>query len=186
MAYIETIDFEDATGQLKEIYNEVISNRGKLAEVHKIQSLNPTSIINHQDFYLTIMYGRSSLKRYQRELIAVIVSVANKCAYCQVHHKLALNHFWKDEDRVNSLATDFTTTKLSEEDRVLADYAYDLTLKPHCINEEEHIQSLKEVGFDDRAILDVAMIVSYFNFVNRMILGLGVELEENASGYNYN
>ena len=42
------------------------------------------------------------------------------------------------------------------------------------------------MGLSDKAILDATLVVSYFNFVNRMVLGLGVNLESNqAKGYNY-
>jgi len=74
MAYINVIEPEDADGELKQIYNNLIEKRGKLAEVHKIQSLNPESIVRHMDFYMTIMFGKSPLKRYQREMMAVVVS----------------------------------------------------------------------------------------------------------------
>lgn len=73
MAYIETIDENNAEGLLGEIYQNLINTRGKIAEVHKIQSLNPKSIVNHMDLYMTIMFGKSPLKRPQREMIAVVV-----------------------------------------------------------------------------------------------------------------
>ena len=186
MPFIKSIPFEESTGELKEIYDHVIHKRGKLAEVHKIQSLNPKSIINHMDLYLTIMFGRSPLIRYQRELIAVVVSAANKCEYCQVHHGIALNHFWKDQNKVLQLSSDFTEAGLSEIDSLLCKYAHDLTVFPTGIKKETHIQALKAAGLEDRAILDAALVISYFNFVNRMILGLGVDLEEDGGeGYNY-
>lgn len=55
MPHIKVIEYHEAEGELKEIYDNLVKSRGKLAEVHKIQSLNPKSIVNHMDFYLTIM-----------------------------------------------------------------------------------------------------------------------------------
>jgi hypothetical protein len=49
MAFIEVIEHEQAEGKLKEVYDDLLSSRGKLAEVHKIQSLNPQSIIDHMN-----------------------------------------------------------------------------------------------------------------------------------------
>jgi len=185
MAFIDVISYEEAEGRLKEIYDDVIKRRGKLGELLKVQSLNPESLLNHTDLYVTVMYSRSPLLRYQRELIAIVVSVANKCGYCVEHHSIALNHFWKDQKKVEQLAEDFTKAGLSEADTALAKYAYDLTVNPTTIKKEEHIDRMKNLGLDDRSILDAALIISYFNFANRMILGLGVELEEEAGGYNY-
>ncbi|MEL7002850.1 MAG: peroxidase-related enzyme [Bacteroidota bacterium] len=186
MAYIEVIEHPKAEGQLKEIYDGLVQSRGKLAEVHKIQSLNPESITNHMDLYMTIMFGKSPLKRYQREMIAVIVSSSNECPYCIRHHGDALNHFWKDQKKVDELANNYSQLDLSDLEIALCKYAQDLTLKPNSINEQEHTQKLKELGLEDRAILDAALVIAYFNFVNRLVLGLGVQLEEEGGeGYKY-
>ena len=171
---------------LLEIYDDLKKKRGKLAEVHKIQSLNPESIVNHMDLYMTIMFGRSPLKRYQREMIAVVVSGANQCEYCTIHHGDALNHFWKDQDKVNQLARDFYSVDLSEADLALCEFGHELTLQPFNITEEKHIKLLKSLGFDERSILDATLVISYFNFVNRIVMGLGVDVEEEGGkGYEY-
>ena len=49
MPFIEVIDYSGASGHLKEIYDDLLNKRGKLAEVHKIQSLHPDSIVRHLD-----------------------------------------------------------------------------------------------------------------------------------------
>ncbi len=46
-------------------------------------------------------------------------------------------------------------------------------------------EALRATGMDDRGVLDATLVVSYFNFVNRMVLALDVELEEDAGGYRY-
>jgi len=184
MPYIDVIEPEHAEGELKNIYEDLTKKRGKLAEVHKIQSLNPQSIIDHMDLYMTIMFGKSPLKRYQREMVAVVVSVANECRYCQKHHAAALLAFWKDEDRVEQLRTNFKKVDLSINDRLLCDYGWTLTKQPKSNKIPQIVDSLKENDFNDRAILDTCLIISYFNFVNRMVLGLGVQLEEDeGKGY---
>ena len=81
MPHIEVIQPDQATDELKEIYEGLEKSRGKVAEVHKIQSLNPKSITGHMDLYMTIMFGKSPLKRVQREMMAVVVSKANECEY---------------------------------------------------------------------------------------------------------
>ncbi|MEO1054529.1 MAG: peroxidase-related enzyme [Bacteroidota bacterium] len=186
MPFIEVIQHDQAEGELKEIYDNLVATRGKLAEVHKIQSLNPKSIVNHMDLYMTIMFGKSPLKRYQREMIAVIVSVSNQCEYCFKHHGEALNHFWKDDDKVEKLAGNFEDMDISEVDKVLCAYAKSLTEEPGKEDKSTQTEKLKSLGLTDRAILDAALVVGYFNFVNRLVLGLGVELEtDGGKGYEY-
>jgi uncharacterized peroxidase-related enzyme len=185
MAKIEIIEPEQATGHLKEIYDHLQKSRGKVAEVHKIQSLNPKSIVNHMDLYMTVMFGKSPLKRVQREIMAVVVSRANGCEYCQAHHSEAVNHYWKDDQKTNGLKEDYRKLKLSPQDRALCDYAWKLTLHPENAVKEDFSLPLKAVGLSDRVILDATLVVSYFNFVNRIVLALGVTLESNPGGYNY-
>jgi len=186
MAFIKVIEHADSEGELKEVYDHLLETRGKLAEVHKIQSLNPKSIMNHMDFYMTIMFGKSPLKRYQREMIAVVVSSANQCHYCQTHHGAALNHFWKNGEKVNALWMDYSQVDLPEIDMILCGYANALTLNPGKVKENEFIIPLKNLGMEERAILDASLVISYFNFVNRLVLGLGVNLEvDKGEGYKY-
>lgn len=182
MAYIKVIPFQEADGKLKEIYQDLIKSRGKLAAVHQIQSLSPESIVHHMDLYMGIMFGRSPLTRAHREMMAVVVSAANHCEYCISHHAEALSHFWKDPERVQRLGEDYSSIVLTSSEKILCDYAHELTCNPAKIEETGIINSMKEVGWEDRAILDAALVISYFNFVNRMVLGLGVHLEEEGSG----
>jgi len=186
MANIRIIDYDEAEGRLKEIYDDLIKTRGQLAEVHKIQSLRPESIVKHMDLYLEIMFSKSELSRAEREMMAVVTSVVNNCHYCQIHHAEALNHYWKDDENILRLQNDYKDAQLSKKELVLCQFAENLTSAPDSFSEPEFINALKTIGLSDKAILDATLVVSYFNFVNRMVLGLGVNLEHNqAKGYNY-
>ena len=186
MANIKVISFEEATGKLKDIYDGLIEKRGKLADVHTIQSLNPDTIIAHMELYMTIMFSRSPLTRAQREMIAVVVSAANGCSYCQQHHGAALNNYWKNDVRIELLKINYETAGLDITDTKLCRYAIELTIHPDNFENENRIMDLKETGLEDRAILDTTLVVAYFNFVNRIVLALGVQLEEKAGeGYKY-
>ena len=185
MAYIEVIQHEQAEGELKDIYDNLVETRGKLADVHMIQSLNPQSIVNHMDLYMTIMFGKSPLKRVQREMIAVVVSKNNDCDYCQMHHAEAVNHYWKDDAKIQLLKDNYEVLDLSPIDMELCHYAKEMTINPSHDNKAS-VQRLKDLGLSDRAILDATMVLSYFNFVNRIVLGLGLAVnEDELKGYKY-
>lgn len=82
MAWIKVIAEEEAQGPLKEIYDKSIQPWGGVDNIEKIHSLDPDSLKWHLEMYKQLMYGRgSSLKRAQREMIAVAVSSFNKCHY---------------------------------------------------------------------------------------------------------
>lgn len=184
MARIRVIEPEDARGRLREIYEQLEGKRGKIAAIHKIQSLNPESIRSHMDLYMTIMYGKSSLSRAQRELIGVVVSRANGCEYCVRHHLEALRHFWRDHELLERIEEDFGQAGLDDRNAALCDYAWKLSRRPAGMDDDD-FRAMRETGWDDRAILDATLTVAYFNFVNRIVTALDVELEPDPGGYKY-
>jgi len=186
MPFINIIQPEEAEGKLKEVYNELENTRGKIADIYKIQSLNPESFAKHMDLYTSVMFGQSPLERIQREMIGVVVSVSNQCRYCIVHHAEAVQHFWNDKKRVEALINNYRQADLSEVDELLCSYARELTKYPGgewC--KESFVTPLKDAGLDDRAILDATQVIGYFNYVNRIVLALGLELENDPGGYRY-
>lgn len=186
MSRIKVIEPNEAFGRLKEIYDDIIQKRGKLADVHKIQSLRPESIVHHMDLYLEIMFSKSELSRAEREMMAVVVSVANGCQYCQMHHAQALNHYWKNNERILALIKDFHQTGLSSREKALCEFARLLTVSPNAFNDEQHLQPLRNEGIADSGILDATLVTAYFNFVNRIVLSLGLKVTESEmQGYNY-
>ncbi|PKP09534.1 MAG: peroxidase [Bacteroidetes bacterium HGW-Bacteroidetes-4] len=186
MSRIKVIQHNEATGRLLEIYNNLVETRGKLAEVHKIQSLRPESIVKHMDLYLEIMFTKSELSRAEREMMAVIVSVNNGCEYCRLHHAEALNHYWKNDEQISKLITDFNNVELNNRQLVLCQFAKSLTLNPESFSEPTLIDKIKGVGISDAAILDATLVIAYFNFVNRIVLALGVESNvDETKGYNH-
>ncbi len=186
MARIQVTSYKEATGRLKDIYDDLIAKRGQLADVHTIQSLRPESIVKHMDLYLEIMFTKSELSRAEREMVAVIVSTSNECEYCQIHHAEALNQYWKSDEKIGALRKDFKGLNLNPREAALCTYAQKLTLYPGTSNTEDLTSPLRANGLSDSAILDATLVVSYFNFVNRMVQGLGVQIEQDAgAGYNY-
>lgn len=186
MARIKVINHSEATGRLKDIYNELVAKRGNMANVHTIQSLRPESIVKHMELYMEIMFGKSELSRAEREMMAVVVSVYNRCEYCQIHHGEALNQYWKDDQKIQLLKSDFNYANLTNRERQLCIYARTLTIDPGKTKENDPTILLKNVGFDDKAILDATLVIAYFNFVNRIVLSLDVKLENNlGKGYKY-
>lgn len=81
MAWIETIDEADASGTLKQIYDEQRCQAGAVANILKIHSLAPEVLRAHLAIYQAVMHASGELSRAQREMIAVAVSAANGCHY---------------------------------------------------------------------------------------------------------
>jgi uncharacterized peroxidase-related enzyme len=78
-----------------------------------------------------------------------------------------------DEGLVEALQRDYTTAPISEQDRVMLDYVAALTRDATKIHREDH-DGLRAAGFDDKAILQITLIASWFNYINRVADALGV------------
>jgi uncharacterized peroxidase-related enzyme len=78
-----------------------------------------------------------------------------------------------DEEMVRALAEDYRSARISEQDRVMLDYVVQVTKDATRISPQDH-DRLRGVGFDDKAILQITLIASWFNYINRVADALGV------------
>ena len=183
MSWIEEIELDAADGKLKEMYTELIAKRGKVSNILKVHSLNPAAMGNHLDLYMTLMFGKSGLTRAEREAVAVVVSATNECAYCVNHHAETLRHYIDDDETLDMLMNADGLETLEPRLSNIVRHAEKLTSAPSAMTDVD-LGELRAVGLSDRDILDLSLIVSYFNFVNRIALGLGVAFSaEEMSGY---
>ena len=81
MAFITMTEREAAAGELAAAYEKVAGARGEVANILKIHGVSPRVMLVHLGLYTELMFGRSELSRSERELIAVAVSVTNRCHY---------------------------------------------------------------------------------------------------------
>ena len=183
MSWIEEIDVDEAEGKLAHQYAELIEKRGKVSNILKVHSLNADAMGNHLDLYMTLMFGKSGLSRAEREAIAVVVSAENDCAYCVNHHAEALRRYIKDDEVIEMLSSADGLETLEPRLSTIVRHAEKLTSAPAAMTESD-LGELRAVGLSDRDVLDLTLIVGYFNFVNRIAQGLGVEFSsEELSGY---
>jgi uncharacterized peroxidase-related enzyme len=81
-----------------------------------------------------------------------------------------------DEKLVEALKKDYTTAPITDQERAMLDYVVKLTRDATKVWKDDHAQ-LRAVGFDDKAILQITLIASWFNYINRVADALGVGRE---------
>ncbi len=81
MPHIHQISFAEATGRLKKLFDAAIERAGRVWHIVHVMSLNPGTMDASMRMYGQVMYGRSPLTRWQREMLAVVTSKANDCFY---------------------------------------------------------------------------------------------------------
>jgi uncharacterized peroxidase-related enzyme len=81
-----------------------------------------------------------------------------------------------DDELVQALSEDYQSAAISKQDRAMLDYVVQLTKDATKISKRDH-EKLRETGFDDKAILQITLIASWFNYINRVADALGVGRE---------
>jgi uncharacterized peroxidase-related enzyme len=117
--------------------------------------------------YHDALVEHTALEREEIEMIVVAVSGANDCYYCIVAHGALLRIYADDPLLADQLAANHRAADLSETHRTMLDVAVKLTDSPGKID-SSGIERLREVGFSEKAIWDIASVTAFFNLSNRM------------------
>ncbi|MGF1660746.1 MAG: peroxidase-related enzyme [Rubrimonas sp.] len=118
-------------------------------------------------FYNQLMLAPSGLSKLEREMIAVVVSAENRCFYCVTAHGAAVRKLSGDAALGDALATNWRAARLSPRLRAMLGFAVAITRASHEIGEEDRA-ALRDAGFRDRDIWDIAAVAAFFNMSNRM------------------
>jgi uncharacterized peroxidase-related enzyme len=140
--------------------------------VLRVFALRPSHLLAWWQHYDELLRGESGLTKAQREMIAVVVSVTNRCHYCIVSHSAALRKLTKDPELVDQLATGYKYAPVEPRERAMLDFAVKLTQASEQMSEED-VEALREAGWNDEEIFDIAEVAAMFNFTNRLASGLG-------------
>ncbi|MEP3686755.1 MAG: peroxidase-related enzyme [Sulfitobacter dubius] len=117
--------------------------------------------------YNDLMLGESALSKLEREMIAVAVSSVNKCYYCLVAHGAAVREMSGDPQLGEALVMNYRVAKISAKQRAMLDFAVKLTEASAKVEEADR-QALRNAGFTDRDIFDIASVAGFFNMTNRV------------------
>jgi uncharacterized peroxidase-related enzyme len=117
--------------------------------------------------YNDLMLADSPLSKLEREMIAVVVSSANRCYYCQVAHGQAVRELSGDPALGELLVMNYRAAKLPRRQRAMLDFAHKLTVASDEIVEADRAR-LRKAGLSEREIWDIAAVASFFNMTNRL------------------
>ena len=117
--------------------------------------------------YNDLMLAHSGLSKLEREMIAVVVSSVNKCFYCLTAHGQAVRELSGDPILGEHLVMNYRTADLTPRQRAMLDFAVNMTEASHKIEEPDRA-ALRDVGFTDRDIWDIAAVAAFFNMTNRL------------------
>jgi uncharacterized peroxidase-related enzyme len=124
--------------------------------------------------YNDLMLGDSGLSKLEREMIAVVVSSINRCWYCQVAHGAAVRQLSGNPALGEAMVMNWRMADLDERQHAMLGFAEKAT-KASAEIEEADRQALRDAGFSDRDIFDIASVVGFYNMSNRVASATGMQ-----------
>ncbi|MBX2814447.1 MAG: hypothetical protein KTR24_00550 [Saprospiraceae bacterium] len=181
MSWIKTIDYTNARGVLRRLYDRCKGPEDAVDHVLTVHSLRPHTLQGHLALYKSVLHHQSNtLDKWYLEALGTYVSRLNACTYCEQHHRVGVEKNLPQDLHLNTIMTGIESERFEE---VFSKqytqgfiYARRLTRELHHMVKAD-VEAMKAVGFNDGQILEVNQVVSYFNYVNRVVLGLGVNIE---------
>lgn len=124
--------------------------------------------------YNDLMLGESGLSKLEREMIAVAVSSVNKCFYCLVAHGAAVRQYSGDPKLGEMMVMNWRAAPLDTRQKAMLAFAEKVTVASATIEEDDR-QALRDVGFSDRDIWDIASVAGFYNMSNRVASATGMQ-----------
>ena len=149
-------------------YYEVCQEKlGMVPNVLKTYGFAPERLNAFSMMYNELMLAPSDVSKAEREMIAVVVSAENRCHYCLVAHGATLRQLTGDPKLADTIAANYRHADVTPKQRAMLDFALKITRASAEVEEPDR-QKLRDLGWSERAIWDMAEVTAFFNMSNRM------------------
>ena len=186
-AWITMISDKDAEENLMKALDFARTPHGTVDNVMRVHSLRPSTMNGHVVLYRACLHDdENTIPKWFQEVISSYVSTLNNCLYSYSNHWSNARHLIADEvksDRIEvALKLQAPQDVFDGSELAILNYAEKLTLRPGNITKTD-VDLLKSAGISDGEILEANQIIGYFNYVNRLLNGLGVTTDGDTVGY---
>ena len=177
----------DASKELKEVLDLARTPHGTVDNVMRVHSLRPNTMKGHVTLYRAALHDNANtIPMWFQETVSSYVSILNNCAYSLENHWKNAAHLIDDVKKSEAIEAalwcQMPQDVFEGMELEMLRYAEKLTLRPSDMVQED-VFALKEAGAGDGEILELNQIVGYFNYVNRLLNGLGVTTSGDTVGF---
>lgn len=159
-------DYDELPEDLRERIDEETENAGFTPNVFSAFGYKPSHFRAFVAYHDALVED-TALEREEIEMIVVTVSGVNDCLYCVVAHGALVRVYAEAPKLADQLATNHRSADLAPNHRAMLDFAVKLTESPETV-ERADLAQLRNQGFSEEAIWDIASVVSFYNLSNRM------------------
>jgi uncharacterized peroxidase-related enzyme len=157
----------ELTPAMQAYFDKCTEKLGFIPNVLKAYAFDMPKLEAFVAMYNDLMLGPSGLTKLEREMIAVAVSAHNRCYYCLTAHGAAVRGLSDDPVLGELMVMNYRAARLDPRQRAMLDFAVKLTAEPWGIEEGDR-KALRDAGFQDREIWDIAAVAGFFNMSNRV------------------
>jgi uncharacterized peroxidase-related enzyme len=155
------------TPAMQAYFDKCTEKLGFIPNVLKAYAFDMPKLEAFVAMYNDLMLAPSGLTKLEREMIAVAVSSHNRCYYCLTAHGAAVRGLSDDPVLGELMVMNYRAARLDRRQRAMLDFAVKLTAEPWGIEESDR-RALRDAGFQDRDIWDIAAVAGFFNMSNRV------------------
>jgi uncharacterized peroxidase-related enzyme len=166
--------------ELRDYFRVCEEKLGFVPNVLKAYAFDNKKLQAFIDMADDLMLGDSGISRLEREMIAVAVSAINHCHYCLTAHGAAVRYRSKDPALGDMIEHNYRVADLTAKQKAMLDFVVKLTEAPDKMENADR-DMLRQLGFSERDIWDIAAVAAFFNMSNR--LASAVDMRPNAE-YN--
>ncbi|NDW53394.1 peroxidase-related enzyme [Aliiroseovarius sp. PrR006] len=159
---------------IQKYFNICDEKLGMVPNVLQAYAFDMAKLRPFMDMYNEVMLDDSGLSKLEREMIAVVVSSINRCWYCQVAHGAAVRQLSGNPQLGEAMVMNWRMADLDARQTAMLTFSEKIT-KASSETEEADRQALRDVGFSDRDIWDIAATVGFFSMSNRMASAVGMK-----------
>lgn len=172
MSILKTVPEEQATGLVAELYDDDVQDLGYVPSHTKAMALNPEAVKAFEQLIRAVA-GPMNKRRYELVTLAAAGAIGSQA--CRVaHSRKSLKYM--DEAEIAAVLRDFHSAGLTEAEVAMMEFAQKLSRDSSAMTDADS-QRLRDLGFDDREIVDIALAAAARNYYSRALQALAVEVD---------
>src|SRR5882757_6110079 len=176
-----TLPAAELTPAMRGYFDKCMEKLGFVPNVLAAYAFDMAKLEAFVAMYNDLMLAPSGLSKLEREMIAVAVSSHNRCYYCLTAHGAAVRGLSDDPVLGELMVMNYRAARLDRRQRAMLDFAVKMTAEPWGIEEADR-KAVRDAGFSDRDIWDIAAVAGFFNMSNRVASATDMRPNSNYHG----
>jgi len=175
MAYIDLPEFEDMSKEIQDKARPILEKTGSLGDIFKLLAIDEKVYFATDTMVQKFLLEKTLLSYHIKEAIALLISLENSCKMCVQVHKNIAKMLGLSEDEVEKILDGVEAMDVDDSEKALLNFCIKASKKDNYKITKDEIDSLKDMGWSDKELLEAVAITGYFNYINTLsnVFGLG-------------